>query len=135
MITEQPFAPISAGALEQVRQSLSQVNLVIICPAPIGPGNVALLEEVLQAASNGLPVILLTPASIGNASTATVLWVTDEKDAYDSRMEALDYTRGQGKRVIEALIRHGASTATSIGEVLEGVRSSIISPDEQISSP
>jgi iron complex transport system ATP-binding protein len=134
VITEQPFTPISAAALEQVRLSLSQVRLVIICPAPIGPGNVALLEEVLQAANHGVQVILLAPASIDNVSTATALWDADEKNAYDSRMEALGYTRGQGKRAIEALIRRGASTATSIGEVLERVRSSINSPDEQISS-
>lgn len=122
VITEQPFAPISAAALEQVRQSLRQVNLAIICPAPIGPGNVALLEEVLQAARNGVQVLLLAPSS------------TDEQDAYSSRMDGLDYTRGRGKQAIEALIRHGALTAISLSELLERVRRCITLFDEHISS-
>jgi iron complex transport system ATP-binding protein len=134
VITEQPFAPISVATLEQVRQSLSQVALAVVCPAPIGPGNVALLEEVLQAVSKGLRVVLLAPSSLDNVAPVAALWDADEKDAYDARMEALDYTRGRGRRAIEELIRNGASTATSIGEVLEKVKSGIISPDEQISS-
>src|SRR5207249_10422811 len=35
IITEQPYAPISPAALEQVRKSLDQVVLLIICPMPI----------------------------------------------------------------------------------------------------
>jgi iron complex transport system ATP-binding protein len=135
VITEQPFAPISVAVLERVRQSLRQVILAVICPAPIGPGNVALLEAVLEVAGNGLQVVLLAPSFVDNVATAAELWDAVEKDAYESRMEALDYTRGQGRQVIEELIRKGASTATSIGEIIEKVRSRIISPDEQISSP
>src|SRR6266581_3577556 len=45
VITEQPYAPISPPILEQARASLATVKLLIICPMPIGPGNLALLQE------------------------------------------------------------------------------------------
>src|SRR5579875_3537229 len=57
VITEQPYAPISAAALEQVRASLTQVRMLIVCPVVIGPGNLALLQEAVQAAQRGLRVI------------------------------------------------------------------------------
>src|SRR5207249_6180884 len=43
VITEQPYAPISHATLERVRTSLAHVALLILCPVPIGPGNLALL--------------------------------------------------------------------------------------------
>src|SRR5207253_6175821 len=42
VITEQPYAPISQLIQKQVRASLAAVKLLIICPMPIGPGNLAL---------------------------------------------------------------------------------------------
>ena len=69
VITEQPYAPISPDVLQLVRNSLMHVGLLIICPAPIGTGNVALLREALIAAKRGLPVLLLVP---GVADTDTV---------------------------------------------------------------
>src|SRR3989441_355389 len=45
VITEQPYAPISPETLEHIDTSLSNVKLLIVCPMPVGPGNLALLQE------------------------------------------------------------------------------------------
>src|SRR5256885_8802953 len=57
VITEQPYAPISQQVQKQVRASLAAVELLIICPMPIGPGNLALLQEAVAAGQRGLPVL------------------------------------------------------------------------------
>src|SRR5438874_13122154 len=59
VITEQPYAPISPPTLEHIRASLHRISILILCPMPIGPGNLALLQETLSAAQQGLPVLLL----------------------------------------------------------------------------
>ena len=59
VITEQPFAPISSDVLLQVRERLMQVDVLIVCPTAIGPGNLALMQEAAQSAQRGLPVILV----------------------------------------------------------------------------
>ncbi len=49
VITEQPYAPISPEALQRVHTSLTRVSLLIICPVPIGPGNVALQKTECES--------------------------------------------------------------------------------------
>src|SRR5579883_300680 len=65
VITEQPFTTISPRTLEKVRHSLEQVAVLIICPMPVGPGNISLLREAVHAAQRGLPVVMLMPFSRG----------------------------------------------------------------------
>src|SRR5215472_6481559 len=65
VITEQPYAPISPAVLEQVRSSLARMALLILCPVPIGPGNLALLREAVSAVSRGVHVLILVPSSTG----------------------------------------------------------------------
>src|SRR5258706_642335 len=59
VITEQPYSPISPAILEQVRANLVQATFLVVCPMPIGPGNVALLQEAVVAAQLGLNILLL----------------------------------------------------------------------------
>src|SRR5207245_1498823 len=61
VITEQPYAPISPATLEQVHKNLSHVTLLIVSPMPVGPGNLALLQEAYAAALSGIKVLLLAP--------------------------------------------------------------------------
>jgi iron complex transport system ATP-binding protein len=100
VITEQPFAPISPVALKQVRDSLAQVRLLVLCPTAIGPGNLALIEEATSAAQRGLAVIVL------NTSDLT----------------ARDYTGGKASEFMEILLQTGASVATSVSETLEVIK-------------
>ena len=110
VITEQPYAPISPVALEQVRASLAQVSQLIICPMPIGPGNVVLLREALETAQHGLPVFLLSPDNTSKS--------IDEAQAFAAR----DYTGGEGARLLTELIECGAIVMDSVRDVVQVVR-------------
>src|SRR5207302_333117 len=95
VITEQPYAPISHATLERVRTSLAPVALLILCPVPIGPGNLALLQEAVVAAQRGLPVILLAPPHEDTTSVSSNLTGT-EKLLHG--ITACDYTGGEGMK-------------------------------------
>src|SRR6184192_3095810 len=93
VITEQPYAPISQQVQKQVRASLATVKLLIICPMPIGPGNLALLQEAVAVGQRGLPVLLLHATGIANR----------------------DYTGGEGQQFLDELVHTGARTVASVG--------------------
>lgn len=118
MIVEQPYAPISQTSLEKLRLSLAHVSLLIICPAPIGAGNVALLQEAVVAARHGLPVVLLASAD------STVYSTNDTRETEQSLLQRTgmaerDYTGGEGIRLTEELLQNGASVEHSVGDVIE----------------
>ena len=100
VITEQPYAPISPASLAQVGASLAAVKLLIICPMPIGSGNLALLGEAVTAARCGLPVLLL-------ASTPDIT--------------GRDYT-GEGQSLWDALLQAGARTVESVVDAMDAVK-------------
>ena len=100
VITEQPYAPISPAILAQVRASLAAVKLLIICPMPIGSGNLALLREAVIAAERGLPVLLL-------AGTTDIT--------------GRDYT-GEGQPLWDVLLQAGARAVESVVEAMDAVK-------------
>ncbi|GCE49413.1 iron complex transport system ATP-binding protein [Thermosporothrix hazakensis] len=107
VITEQPYAPISSAVLDQVRASLRSVALLILCPVPIGAGNLALLREALFAAQRGLSVIMLEE---------------QVSEGQEESLEAIlprDYTEGKGTRLLMLLRQAGATVVTSVSEALE----------------
>jgi iron complex transport system ATP-binding protein len=113
VITEQPYAPIALATLERVRERLAQVEALIICPVPIGPGNLALLQEALQAARRGLPVILLVPdTAIGTEND--VIQRTGIADR--------DYTDGEAVLLTSQLWQAGAKIVVSLREALDIVK-------------
>jgi iron complex transport system ATP-binding protein len=116
VITEQPYTPISSVALQQVHESLLHISILIICPMPIGPGNLALLQEALDAAQNGLPVLLLT------ASVSKTIPASEQSTTLNEHMAAQDYTGGQGLKILHALIQAGAVVVESVGEAVEFVK-------------
>jgi len=120
VITEQPYAPLSQDVLFQVRTQLSHSSLLILCPMPLGPGNVALLHEALLAAQQGLSVVLLSPNnaahSVGNSTTPTR---NSGLQLQQTDILSRDYTNGEGVRLVEALLQVGAHIATSVSDVLE----------------
>ncbi len=118
VIVEQPYAPISQKALEQVHASLAQVNVLIICPTPIGDGNLVLLQEAVRAAKHGLPVVLLaspdaTPCTLKDAIA------TDDGLLQRTGMAARDYTGGEGLKLVGKLLQAGATIVGSVGEAAE----------------
>jgi iron complex transport system ATP-binding protein len=120
VITEQPYAPISPSTVTQVRASLAQTLVAILCPMPIGPGNVVLLQEALLAARNNLPVIVFVP----DLSTDTTM--LEQFQGLDLKMKTAlairDYTGGEGLQLLEALLSAGAIVATTVSEVVEIVK-------------
>ena len=113
VITEQPYAPISSSALEQVRSSLSQVKHLVICPMPIGSGNLALLQEAVIAAQRGLSVLLLTTGLPKDTS------FSDQPQSISDFMAPQDYTGGAGLKLLQTLVLAGAVIVTSVGEAIE----------------
>ena len=123
VITEQPYAPISTAVMQEVRNSLQHVSVLIICPVPLGPGNVSLLHEAVDGARHGLKVIVLAPAdqehSVCGVATTGAL---SDAALQQTGVAARDYTGGEGRRLVAQLLDEGARIAGSVSEMLEMVR-------------
>lgn len=125
VITEQPYAPIAPTTLERVRASLAHVSLLILCPTPIGPGNVVLLQEAVRAAQGGLPVLLLAQAETNTPHLSSEPIATDDGDVQRSGMVARDYTGGEGVKLASMLLQHGAVVVRSVSEAIEAIKSNV----------
>ena len=113
VIVEQPYAPITQETLARVRESLSRVSLLVLCPMPIGTGNSVLLQEAVHAAQCGLIVLLLAPNE-----TQSV-----DRDALQrTGIAARDYADGQGVKLVQQLLDAGAIVVTSVSAAIEQVR-------------
>jgi iron complex transport system ATP-binding protein len=123
VITEQPYAPIAPATLEHVRENLAQVEVLVICPVPIGSGNLALLQEALQAAKRGLPIILFAPATTEQSICAANTAIETEQDVIQrTGITARDYTNGEAVQLTVQLWQAGAKVAVSLKEVLDLVK-------------
>ncbi|HZR43394.1 MAG TPA: ABC transporter ATP-binding protein [Ktedonobacteraceae bacterium] len=118
VITERPYAPISPASVERVRASLARVALLILCPTPIGLGNVILLREALLARQRGLPVVLLTPPQANSACASNDEPPTANQTVQLLDSAARDYTGGEGMQLTKQLLQAGALVVDSIGEAL-----------------
>lgn len=116
VITEQPYAPVSMEVLEQVRASLMQASLLILCPMPVGPGNLSLLQEAAAAAKRGLPVVLFAPDA--SAVPGESLHA-EGRLLEDTGIVSRDYTNGEGVKLIREMLEAGAMLVGALGEVIE----------------
>jgi iron complex transport system ATP-binding protein len=107
-IVEPPYAPISDAGLAAAREAMRAESAVLICPIPLGSGNVALLEMARDAAQSGARAILLEP-EMGDAS---------DREALLARVAARDYSR-RGPDLYRALLEAGADIATSPSQALD----------------
>src|SRR6266851_5276237 len=111
VIAEQPYAPISPATLEQLRKSLAKVSLLILCPMPIGPGNLALLQEALSAAHHEIKVLLLAapdPSGRVNEQFNADTSYTNDELLQQTGIAKRDYTNGEGLRLVRDLLQTGA---------------------------
>ncbi len=122
VITEQPYAPISPPILELVHNSLTQAALLIICPIPIGPGNLALLKEAVAMAQRGLPVLLLTPPISDSTPALNEPEPIEDGMLMRTKMAERDYTGGEGLKLLEDLLQAGAVVVKSVKEAIEIIR-------------
>ncbi len=125
IITEQPYAPISEITRQRLHERLQAVALLIVCPMPIGPGNLALLQEALAARQRNIPVLLLLPTS--HPHLPTIDKPDPEALAQLLNTPERDYAFGEGVLLLRQLVEAGASVAASISETVECARQQIAS--------
>lgn len=118
VVTEQPYAPISETSLQRVRQVLQRAELLILCPVPIGPGNLTMVREAVVAAQSGIPVILLEAPE----AQESVCVSPTSGDGHSHSWAVRDYTGGQGALLLDELKRQGAVTLPTVQDVLEWLR-------------
>lgn len=119
VITEQPYAPISPATLEQVRTSLLRMKLLLFCPMPIGPGNLSLLQEALEAAHRGIKVLILAPTVLDSKPETQV--ITVDEALQQTGIAKRDYTNGEGVRLVREMLQAGATVVESIAEAVEAI--------------
>ncbi|HEX6819144.1 MAG TPA: ATP-binding cassette domain-containing protein, partial [Ktedonobacterales bacterium] len=105
---EPPYAPVSPQGLAAARERMGQARAVVVCPAPLGPGNVSLLDAALQALRAGAEVILLEPGDLAESSPAVDLETVRERDF-----------SGRGVELYSELMKDGARQARSPLEVVQ----------------
>ena len=113
-IVEPPYAPVSDAGLAAAGEAMRAAGAVLLCPLPLGAGNVALLDLARSAAQSGARVILLEPEA-GSMP---------DREALLARVAARDYS-GRGPALYRALLEAGAEIAampTQALDLLTGVR-------------
>ncbi len=126
VIVEQPYAPIAPETVKQVQASLAHVAVLILCPTPIGPGNLVLLQESLVAAQRGLATLLLTPTGMDTTCATDMLLGTDDGELQRTGMVARDYTGGEALKLVGQLLQAGASVVSSVAEALALVKRHVL---------
>jgi iron complex transport system ATP-binding protein len=125
VIGEQPYAPISPTTREHIRASLQRVSILILCSMPIGPGNLALLQEALAAAQQGLPVLLLA-TNVLESSEPERTKATASETLHLIGIATRDYTNGEAQKLMQELLNTGATVVESVGEALEAIKRCVI---------
>ncbi len=73
-----PFSEIDPASAEECRRLMAGVDLLVVCDAPFGPGNVENLRLALHAARAGTRVVLLEQIPVSErdftGGVATALW-------------------------------------------------------------
>ncbi len=127
VITEQPYSPISPETKEHLDTILSNAKLLIVCPMPVGPGNLALLQEAYSAAQHGIEVLLLAPALTTTSTDGEEQFASDNSCTSDellliSGIANRDYANGEGTKLTRDLLQIGATVIQSVAEALEVAR-------------
>lgn len=120
VVTEQPYAPIAGGTRRHLHARLQKSALLVVCPMPIGPGNLALLQEALAMRERNRPVLLLLPSDHPHFPVENEL--TPELLAQCLNTPARDYTRGEGVRLLRQLVEAGARVVASVSEIVAYAR-------------
>jgi iron complex transport system ATP-binding protein len=106
-IVEPPYAPVSADGLAAAHLRVMDARAIILCPTPLGRGNIMLIEEALAARRSGLKVILLEP-------TATSV---RDSDVLLAGVRARDFTT-RGAELYRELLASDCLVATSVADAL-----------------
>jgi iron complex transport system ATP-binding protein len=121
VISEQPYTPISPETAAQVQASLEHAQAQVLCPVPIGPGNLILLRLALEAARKGLLTILLEPAS----DTIEHIEAQPDQFALLKQVTQRDYTNGEASALYAELLKRGAHIANDISSAITLLREEV----------
>lgn len=110
-LVESAFAPISPEALTEARATMTTAHSVILCPTPLGPGNIALFDVALDACRAGAPTLLLAPEYSGE---------TADEQAIFAVIQARDYS-GRGEAVYRELLAAGAQWVRAPAEAVKAI--------------
>lgn len=111
-IAEPPHAPVSPQGLAACRERLAATRVVVVCPMPLGHGNVALLDAARAAQQEGVRIILLDPAVLLDPAGGA--------EGMLARVAQRDFS-GRGSALYVELLAGGATWATSAGDVVRQV--------------
>lgn len=112
-IAEPPYAPISEAALAATRARMLAAPATLICPVPLGPGNVGLVEQALDAATAGRRVVVLE-----REPPDPVLATRDDLLAL---VRQRDFTDGRATAAYAALLDAGAEVVWSPAAALRAI--------------
>ncbi len=109
--TEVPFAPLSDASRAEERRLLDHADRIVVAPFPVGPGNLANLEDLMPYAGR-TPILLLGGGD----------W---------SRR---DFTGGAAQQLWARLVATGARVVQSPAELLEVLRPAGVLPGRSASA-
>lgn len=115
-LVEPPFAPMSREGLTAARERMIEAGAVVLCPTPLGPGNVVLLDEALVAQRAGARLILLEPG-LG------AIVADDARDEAGLALVAARDFSGRGRDVYADLLAEGAIWASTPAQVVRRILS------------
>jgi iron complex transport system ATP-binding protein len=115
-ILEPPFASVSDQGLASAREHMLAARAIVICPMPLGKGNVELLALAYQARVAGVPVFLFEPGHAASADAPSSR--LDEYSAVASR----DYSE-VGVSTYQRLVEAGSQWVHSSADLVAHVRS------------
>ncbi len=93
-----PFSEIDPASADECRRIMADAEVVVVCDAPYGPGNLENLRLALDAATAGIRVLLLEQVPMAERDftqgRATELWealreVAEVAGSYDEAMAVL----------------------------------------------
>lgn len=128
-LAEPPYAPISSQGVSSARERMLAAQAVVICPAPLGPGNVALLEMALETLLAGVPVILL---EMGTETAGTTMPHMPQQQELVPRLLATVDSRdfsGRGADLYRRLLESGATVAAAPAEVVAKLQRADAAPN------
>ncbi|MCI4326439.1 MAG: ATP-binding cassette domain-containing protein [Thermoplasmata archaeon] len=68
-VAEVPFAPLSEESRAKNRDLLAEAEVVVVAPFPVGPGNLPVLDDVLEVAGRVPTYLVETPSTIARDFT------------------------------------------------------------------
>lgn len=120
VITEQPAAAISAETRQRLHARLHAISRLIVCPMPLGSGNVALLQESLAVCQRNIPVILLLPDTFASILAEEELDRSVLVQLFHA--SGFEYISDEGISLLCQLVQAGARVVAGVSQVVACMR-------------